>query len=50
MKTVIMDHVMHTQFKLQYKAIAEFKYSFIFLFEVTSDGVNCVTAAGFTDP
>ena len=24
-KTVIMDHIMDTQFKFQYKAVAEFK-------------------------
>ena len=28
MKTVIMDHVMDTRFELQYRVVAEFKYSF----------------------
>ena len=32
MKTVMMDHVMDTQFELQYKAVTEFKWSFVFLF------------------
>ena len=47
MKTVIMDHILDTQFELQYKAVAEFKWSFIFRLEKTS---NCVTAAGFKGP
>ena len=50
MKTVIMDHIMDTRFELQYKAVAEFKLSFVFLLEETSDFVNCVMTAGFTGP
>ena len=37
MKTVIMDHIVDTQFELRYKAVAEFERSFVFLFEATSD-------------
>ena len=50
MKTAIMDHVVDTQFELQCKVVAEFKGSFAFLLEATSNCVNCVTAAGFTGP
>ena len=50
MKTVIMDHVMDTQFELQYTVVAEFKWSFVFLFEETSEWVNCGMAAGFMGP
>ena len=50
MKTVIMDHVVDTGFELQYKVAAEFKWSFAFLLEATSDCVNCLTIAGFMGP
>ena len=49
-KTVIMNHVMDTRFELQYKAVAEFKWSFVFLLEATSYCVIYVTVAGFTGP
>ena len=44
MKTAIMDHVMVTQFELQYKAVAEFKWSFVYLLEANFVCVNCVMA------
>ena len=32
MKAVMMDQIMDTRFELQYKAVTEFKWSFVFLF------------------
>ena len=45
MKTEIMDHIKNVQFELQYKAVAEFKWSFVFLLEATFDYANCVMVA-----
>ena len=55
--------VMDTRFELQYKAVAEFKWSFVFLLEATSNYVDPAgslcqllivmcggTWAGFTGP
>ena len=47
MKTVIIDHVIDTQFELQYKVVAKFKSS-CFLSVYRQLHVNCVMAAKFT--